>query len=198
MAMATSGTTAPSRLYEQAIELNPHFLDALANRGQALAATHRYAEAMATYRQFNESWFHQVELCDRWKWHQAAIDDANQTTQTKLKQSEQWYFKAKFQSGLKPKLASLEKALQINPNDHHIWNAYGNTLAELGQFESALAAYDKAVQLKPNLSWAWSNRVSALEKLGRYDEALSAYEWAIRTGRGLVEEANCPLVGKER
>ena len=77
-------------------------------------------------------------------------------------------------------IASFDKALQLKPDDHQVWNNRGNALFNLGRFDEAIASYDKALQLKPDKDQPWYNRGVALFNLGRWDEAIASYDKALQ------------------
>ncbi|MCY7332124.1 MAG: tetratricopeptide repeat protein, partial [Pseudanabaena sp. CAN_BIN31] len=77
-------------------------------------------------------------------------------------------------------IAAYDRALQIKPDFHEVWNNRGIALFNLGRNEEAIAAYDRALQIKPDFHEAWNNRGSALFNLGRNEEAIAAYDRALQ------------------
>lgn len=73
----------------------------------------------------------------------------------------------------------MEKSLDIQPNQPHVWNNLGNVLKELGLIENAVSAYERAVTLLPQYLEAWINLGLTLNQGGRYEEALEAFERAL-------------------
>jgi tetratricopeptide (TPR) repeat protein len=63
-------------------------------------------------------------------------------------------------------IASHDKALEINPDDHFAWYSRGNALSGLGRLEEAIVAYDKAIQISPQETQVWQSRKLALRRLG--------------------------------
>jgi len=75
-------------------------------------------------------------------------------------------------------IASLDRALAINPDYHEAWFKRGNALLYLGRYEEAIASFDRALAIKPDDHYAWGNRGAALVNLGRY-EAIASYDRAL-------------------
>ncbi len=80
----------------------------------------------------------------------------------------------------KEAIASFDKALKIQPDDHHAWSSRGNALIELERYEEAIASHDKALEIKPNYYWAWNSRGRALSALQRYKEAIASHDEALK------------------
>ncbi|MHC5672858.1 tetratricopeptide repeat protein, partial [Nostoc sp.] len=72
-------------------------------------------------------------------------------------------------------VASYDKAIQIEPDDHTTWYNRGIALRNLGRHEEAVASYDKAIQIEPDDHTTWYNRGIALRNLGRHEEAVASY-----------------------
>jgi len=85
---------------------------------------------------------------------------------------------------LKEALGSLEKALEISPNEADVHVGIGSVLQDdLGRSEDALKHFDTAVKLDAGHSMAWHCRGVALQALGRLREACESYERAIRADK---------------
>src|SRR5271157_2628413 len=76
-------------------------------------------------------------------------------------------------------IKTLDKALEINPQDSNAWLYKGNVLSDLNKSDEAIKAYDKAIGINPQNSIAWNNKGNALNKLNATDEAIKAYDKAI-------------------
>ena len=76
-------------------------------------------------------------------------------------------------------LASVEKALILQPQfaDAHLNK--GNLFAKVKRYDDALSTYDRALALKPGLADAWLGRGNVLRNRNRYDEAFVAYDRAL-------------------
>jgi tetratricopeptide (TPR) repeat protein len=76
-------------------------------------------------------------------------------------------------------IESLDKAIELNPEDADVWQKRGLTFGRLGFYETALECLDKAVELCSSDASAWLNRGVALNYLGCLDEALASTNKAI-------------------
>ena len=76
-------------------------------------------------------------------------------------------------------IASLDKALEIKPDNHVAWNNRGVALGNLGRLEEAISSYDKALEIKPDDHEAWYNRGVALGDLGRFKDEIASYDKAL-------------------
>ncbi|MBC6472924.1 MAG: tetratricopeptide repeat protein, partial [Hormoscilla sp. GM102CHS1] len=76
-------------------------------------------------------------------------------------------------------IASYDKAIEIEPDDHPAWYNRGYALLQLSRYDEAIASYDKAIEIKPDDYEAWNNLGNALYQLSRYDEAIASYDKAI-------------------
>ncbi|MEM7581671.1 MAG: tetratricopeptide repeat protein, partial [Cyanobacteria bacterium P01_A01_bin.80] len=76
-------------------------------------------------------------------------------------------------------LRVFEKAIEIKPDYHKVWNNRGLALRHLGRLEEAIASYNKAIEIKPDYYRAWGNKGYALYQLGRLEEAIKSYDKAI-------------------
>lgn len=43
----------------------------------------------------------------------------------------------------------FEKALELDPNDHRIWNHKGITLRSMGRYNEAIDCFNKSLELVP-------------------------------------------------
>ncbi len=77
-------------------------------------------------------------------------------------------------------LVSLNKALEMDPDNAYAWYGKGLALGHGGRYSEALASFDKAVELEPMKELAWYYRGRSLGELGRYDDALFSLDKAIK------------------
>ena len=84
-------------------------------------------------------------------------------------------------------LQSLNRALEMDPNEAAAWIGKGNVLVQKGQLDEALFCFDKAIELNPNLAAAWQGKGKALQKMGRDAEARNAFAKAGSLG-GVSED----------
>ena len=76
-------------------------------------------------------------------------------------------------------LTTMQKSVQLAPQDAESHNNLGVTLQELGRLDEALTSYNQAIALKSDYVEAHSNFGNTLKELGRLDEALASYTQAI-------------------
>jgi len=100
-------------------------------------------------------------------------------------QASDWLLQGAYLNELKryeEAIASYDRALAINPDDHGVWNIRGIALFNLGQFEEAIASYDRALAINPDDHGVWNIRGIALFNLGQFEEAIASYDRAIELG----------------
>ena len=76
-------------------------------------------------------------------------------------------------------VATIRKAITLNPSFASAHSNLAAGLNTLGQFAEGLASADRAVALKPGFADAENNRGTALKGLGRFEEAIASYDAAI-------------------
>jgi ABC-type phosphate transport system substrate-binding protein len=84
-------------------------------------------------------------------------------------------------------LSSLNRALEMDPNNVAAWIGKGNVLAQLGQLDEALFCFDKAIELNSSIAAAWQGKGKALQKMGREAEARKCFAKADELG-GVAED----------
>ncbi|AFZ26102.1 tetratricopeptide repeat protein,HTH domain-containing protein [Cylindrospermum stagnale PCC 7417] len=72
-------------------------------------------------------------------------------------------------------LLSIDKAIDIDPNQKLSWLLRGLTLDETEDYEEALTSYNKVIELDQNYVDAWYRRGRILKNIKQYDEALKSY-----------------------
>ncbi len=76
-------------------------------------------------------------------------------------------------------LLTIEKVIELNPDDSNAWRERARLLNNCGHYEEALQAIDKYLQMHPDDSFAWKIKFSTLSGLDRNEEALQAIDKAI-------------------
>jgi tetratricopeptide (TPR) repeat protein len=76
-------------------------------------------------------------------------------------------------------LPSMQKSVQLAPQDAEAHSNLGVTLKELGRLGEAEASYIQAIVLKPDFAEAHYNLGNTLKELGRLDEAEASYTQVI-------------------
>ena len=80
-------------------------------------------------------------------------------------------------------LASLDKAVALDPDYVEAWHTRGLLLIELGEHASALMSFTRALALKPGYTEALVSSGKALHAMRRNDDALASYEAALSSDR---------------
>jgi tetratricopeptide (TPR) repeat protein len=78
-------------------------------------------------------------------------------------------------------LATFERALQANQQNHAAWLWRAMALTDLGRFDDAIESYDRALALDPGSASVWNSKGALLMELGRLDPALDCFEHALRS-----------------
>jgi len=76
-------------------------------------------------------------------------------------------------------IASIEKALQINPNDANYWYNKGLILENAKEYDDALSSYGQAVKFDSSLENAWLRQGLVLQAQGKYNESISTLDQAL-------------------
>ena len=148
--------------FNQAIQINPKYSQALARKSEILNKMGRYQQAL--------------DECDR------ALQGDKQWSDTKGL-AYVWYQRSAALLGLQKyqeALASSEKAIAIDQKYAEAWNNKAVSLWKLGEYEAAEKAIETAV-LNYNGSYyaqGYANRGRILSSLNQYDNAIQAYEYA--------------------
>ncbi len=140
--------------FRRAIELKPHYADALYNLGNALRMQDRYAEAADAYRR-----------CLRYNKRHAKA----------------WYNLGNALKNLERFQEAIEaygKAVRVKPDHLSAWINLGNTLTQLGRLDEAVVAYRKALELNPKYANTRYNFGRALRQQDKFDEALEQFRLA--------------------
>lgn len=76
-------------------------------------------------------------------------------------------------------VALLGKAIEIDPNQPHLYLQRGVVYANQGEFQRAIADFDKAIDLAPNDAQVYADRGLARAELGNVDQAIADLEKAM-------------------
>jgi Tfp pilus assembly protein PilF len=87
-------------------------------------------------------------------------------------------------------LASFDRALAVRPDHAGAHNNRGNTLQELQRPAEALASYESALAIRPDHAEALYNRGVVLKGLRRPDEALASFDSALAIDPNHVDALN--------
>ncbi|WP_204140886.1 substrate-binding domain-containing protein [Halomicronema sp. CCY15110] len=79
-------------------------------------------------------------------------------------------------------LKSLNRSLEMDPDDAAAWIGKGNVFIPMGQLDESLFCFDKAIELNPHLAAAWQGKGQALQQMGRDAEARQCFQQAASLG----------------
>jgi tetratricopeptide (TPR) repeat protein len=143
-------------LFRRAIAVTHNNEIALVNLGVALAAQHRYEEALAAYRQAEKI------APERYQLHN------NLGNLLKLLGRHQ------------ESLAEYQEAVRLRPDIAFLRNALGNQLRTVGQREEALKEFAEAIRLNPRYAQPHVEIALTLFQLGRDTEAVDELRTALQ------------------
>jgi len=141
--------------FRRAAELNPAFVDAYNNLGNALKFQGKFDEAIAAFRR--------------------ALEIAPQAAEIHYNMGNA----LQEQRQLDAAIAAYQRALEIRPDLAEAYNNIGNVLKEQGRLEQASAAYRRALAIRPTYADAYGNLGNALQEQGLLDVAIAAYQRAL-------------------
>jgi tetratricopeptide (TPR) repeat protein len=188
--------------YDKALEYDPNFVDALANRANLLGETGRHAQAVAAYDKvlalrpgLPQDWCNRGQSLHAIGQLAEAIASYDRALATEPKFALAHNNRADVLRAVGRMEAALDgytRATQLRPDFAEAHAHRGSILAALGRFDDALAAYDRALAKQPELAGAWLGRANAAFELGQHSEALTAYDKALALKSDFVEA----LVGR--
>jgi len=76
-------------------------------------------------------------------------------------------------------LLYFKRALELNPNDSHIYLNRGNAYLNLGQLHQAVSDFTKAIELNPMDEYVYNDRGITYAMLGKTDQAMADFTKAI-------------------
>jgi len=154
--------------YEQAVNVNPDYVEAYTNLGNALKDLEKFDEAINRYKQ---------ALAINPSYIEAHYDLAN------VFKSLGQYDKA---------ISCYERVLEIKPSYVEAHNNLANTFKELGLLHKAVMSYKRAIEFRPDYAVAYNNLGNVLCSLGQVDAAIRCYKRALDIDPVYVE-AYCNL-----
>ena len=157
---AKGQSLAALELFDQALVLDPDFVEAHSNRGNALRRLKRYEEAIASYRRA------------------IALKDDYGPAHNNMGIA--WQELNDYDTAL----ACHDRALAINPSNSFAHNNRARALRAVLRLREALESYEQAIACKPDFTEAIWNKAIVLLMLGEYEQG-----WALYESRRLVDEA---------
>ena len=154
------------RAYDRAIEIDPHYAAACANRGLL-----------------------HYEL----KQYHAALEDFERALAVGGNDARLQCLRGDTLAALSQPVAALagyETAISIDPDYAIAHCSRGNTLVAIGDFHAAVASYDKALSLNEDYIEAYCNRANALSDLNLFEDAVRDYDRALALNPQLAAAHN--------
>lgn len=168
--------------------------ESLRTRGNQIAATGQFAEALGYYRQALKlkpkdprTWvnvglcFQQLNQLDEAK--EAYQNVLQNTTMPNLMATAHFRLGELSEDNLQQAFSHYQAALQANPSIPSIMFRYAENLRAMGRFEEALPYYSKVLPQKPDFYAARLGRALSLIKLGRWRQVLNYLKEDIQTCR---------------
>ncbi len=172
---------------DRALALKPDFIDALNNRGNALAGLGQAQQALASFERvlslrddFAPAWNNRACALRDLALPLDAITSCDRAIALDPGYAEAWSNRGSALSDLnRPQEAQAcyQRALELAPNNPETWSNYGLTLVDLNRHTDALECYERALTLAPDSAESHWNKALCLLQLGRLAEGWREYEW---------------------
>ncbi|MBH8566327.1 tetratricopeptide repeat protein [Nostoc sp. CENA67] len=156
--------------YEFAVKLSPNYSLALASQSTALNKLGKYKEAQTASEQALQGDNRWGDTSAALAWEQRGIALAGQ-------------------GNYEESIASLDRAIALNPKYATAWNNRAATQWYLGRYSEAIASSDRATTINPKYAQAWFNKGRILRTLEKYPEALAAYNKALENTTNLTDNS---------
>jgi tetratricopeptide (TPR) repeat protein len=177
------------KTFDKALELNPNYAEAWANKGIVFGKLNRHEDALKTFDKALELkpdaadvWVNKGIVFGMLNHLEVALKTFDKALKLKPDDAGAWYNKGVALSKLnrhEDALKAFDKALELKPDDAKAWYNKGIVFGKLNRHEDALKAYDKTLELKPDDAKAWYNTGIVFGKLNRYEDALKACDKAL-------------------
>jgi tetratricopeptide (TPR) repeat protein len=141
--------------FNRAIELNPNYKDAIAQRGLTYSLMKKYDEALFDFNQA-------IDLDPN---HERAIAYRGITYRLMEKYDEA--------------LFNFNRAIELNPNNDEAIVQRGRTYRQMEKYDEALSNFNRAIEMDPNNEWAITQRGRTYRQMEKYTEALLDFNRAI-------------------
>ncbi|WOV92373.1 MAG: tetratricopeptide repeat protein [Candidatus Nitrosoabyssus spongiisocia] len=183
--------------YDEAIALNPNYVEAWVGKGIVLFYTDKFKEALNLFENsltlkpnYVDAWLWKIyTLCKLGKFDEA-LESANKAIALDPNYGEAWvgkgivlYYMDKFKEALE----IFEKSITLIPDNVGPWLWEIDVLRKLGKFDEALEGANKAITLKPDSAEAWNHKGMILSNLQKFEESLKCFEKAITLKPTYVE-----------
>ncbi len=177
------------RAYDQALELDPDYVEAWKGQGDSLQGLQREEEALEAYEQaiqlqpdYWEAWIARGELLTKLTRYSEAVQAFAKVIEHQPDNWQAWEGKGNGELKLKQysqAIASYNRVLDLNPERTSAWYSQGWAFHNLKRYEEAVNSYDQAVDIQPDYPQAWYQRGNALINLQEYEEAADSYQKAL-------------------
>ena len=186
--------------FQNALQINPDFVEAHNNLGAALFQKGKVDEAIVHYQEALKIKPDDAKAHDNLGialFQKGRVDEAITHYQNAL-QINPGYAKAHYNLGIAlfqkgrvdEAITHFQRALEINPDDAKAHNDLGTVLQQKGRVDEAITQYEEALKIKPDFAEAHNNLGSALRQKGRVDEAITHYQIALQINPGYAEAHN--------
>jgi len=175
---------------DNAIRLDPTYVEAYMCKGDAFYNLGRHQEALAAFEQAIKhnpkdkfAHNHRGNALYELGLYEEALVAYERAIRLDPNFAEAYFNKGNVLDDLEhyeEALAAYEQAIRLDPNDADFYNNMGHVLNEVGRNEEALAACEQAIHLDPNDAVTQNTYGDVLCELGFYEEALAAYDQCIR------------------
>lgn len=175
--------------YNQALQLNSNFPEALVEKGLALENTDNLVAALSSITQATEinptyffAWLNRGRILGRLERHEDALACFNKALEIKSDSYKAWQSRGGVLAILEQyeeAKISLDKAVEINPKSYEAWFIRGSILIELQKYQDAMYSYERAIEIKPNSYEAWVYKGAVLHEKKEYTKALNSFNKAI-------------------
>jgi tetratricopeptide (TPR) repeat protein len=188
--------------YQQAVSLNPRYLNAWIRLGYAYQLTGQHDKAVGAYTtaiavepNSTIAYTSLGYVYGTMGKNIEALQVLENATTISPDDPYAWLSKGITLSSLSrfnESIAAYKRVISLSPRDSDAWFCLGLDYFSLGNYPDALDAFDKALEIDDRKSAAWNYKGQTLHKLGRYQEAIEAYN------RGLiVDPGNSDLAGNK-
>jgi len=176
--------------YNQAIQINPRYLQAYNNRGLSYENLGEYQRAIQDFSQviqinpqFAEGYSNRgIAYADLGE-YERAIQDYSQAIQINPKFVWFYYNRGNAYDDLgehQRAIQDYDQAIQITPQFLEAYNNRGVAYGNLGDHQRAIQDFDQIIQSNPQDARAYYNRGNAYSELGEYQRAIQDYSQAIQ------------------
>lgn len=177
------------KLYVRVLELNPHHVDALSNRGLALVGLGRFNDAIpcienaisltpdAPDLHFNLG----TALDELWRYDEAAAAYQRCIALAPDYAPAHYNLGGLMMSASQPldAITHYQDAIRAHPGYVEAHFGLGVAQQDAGEFEEAIKSYRQVMLYEPNHAGAHANMGFSLKELGQFEEAHSAYHKAM-------------------